>query len=59
MKQAINDSAHRVLLRKQDSQLVFSINQNQLIFQSTNPISSRFLSTSSPVMRMCCCCMSC
>jgi len=59
MKQANNNIAHRVLLRKEDSQQVFSINHDRQVSILTNPFSFEFLSNLSPVMRMCCCCMSC
>ena len=58
MKQAIYYFAQRVLFGKHKSQLIFLPRENQHLSLINIPFSSEILSTSSPVMRMCCCTIS-
>ena len=59
MKQAIYYNLQRIFFGKQERQLIFSTHENHQLSLLNNSFSSEILSISSPVMRMCCCSMSC
>jgi len=59
MKRAIYYITQRVLFGKQERPLIFSLNENQQVSLAKITFSSEFLSNPSPIMRMCCCSMSC
>jgi len=58
MKLAINDIAQRFLFLKQEQPLIFSIRKNQQASSAKITYSSKNVTPSFPVMRMCCCTMS-
>ena len=59
MKRAIYYNPQRALLSKRDSDVIYSINENQQLSTLNVPFSLEILSTPSFNMRMCCCSMSC